>query len=165
MNKIKYIIILIFLGSALFSQVATPFNSLHERYWYYRTRLNNDFLMVGLDAGKSIPMGERNFGASGCDGGTVNGTASRALFGDELTLMGPYIGVLATEHYLLKKNHQSTDKVDFELFCALNALNRLDFTAESAFLGQNHLDGFMLKDDIDVDFLVNNYQHFNFINS
>jgi hypothetical protein len=31
----------------------------HQKYWYYKTRLNNDFVKVGLDAGESIPFNQR----------------------------------------------------------------------------------------------------------
>lgn len=166
MKKIKILIILIFLSSGLFSQLnphlSTPFNSLHERYWYYRTRLTNDFLMVGLGEGQSIPMAERNLFPGSCNGFQ----AGEGQWGDPLTLLAPYIGVLATEHFLLNQNHQSTDKVDFELFCALNALNRLDFFAEGHYVGGvNQLNGFMLQDDVKEDFLVKNYAHFNHFNN
>ncbi len=35
---------------------------LNDRYWYYRTRLRNDFMRVGLNHGCSIPMEERGDG-------------------------------------------------------------------------------------------------------
>lgn len=143
---------------------------LFKRYWYYKTRLNNDFLKVGLQKGESLPMPERNFQSLFNPNTSVIDFTHSALYGDELSTLGIYIGVLATEYHLLKGHGQSLDKIKYELFSALNAINRLDYYAESAFTdvngnpGPNVLNGFMLKDDIDKDFLVNNYAHFNYFN-
>lgn len=33
----------------------------HKKYGYYKTRLNNDFIKIGLDPGNSIPVNERAY--------------------------------------------------------------------------------------------------------
>ena len=34
---------------------------LHKKYWYYKTRFNNDFVSVGTNSGQSIPFNQRGF--------------------------------------------------------------------------------------------------------
>jgi hypothetical protein len=58
---------------------------------------------------------------------------------------------LATEYYLLKQNGQSTADVKYELYCALNSINRLDLAAEPFWGQSSELDGFILRDDIPND--------------
>ncbi len=49
-------------------------NDNHRKYWYYKSRLNNDFVKVGLNAGESIPAQQR-----GADNSTGTfGTQSNA---------------------------------------------------------------------------------------
>lgn len=33
----------------------------HKRYWYYRTRMINDFMKVGKEQGNCIVFAERNY--------------------------------------------------------------------------------------------------------
>ena len=168
----------------------------HAKYWYYRTRLRNDFMMVGPGQGMSIPMQERgyfylpytnttnpnytNFTSvpNGADGQT-------AKWGDSMGDLGYYIGVLATEYYLLSQNSQpqKTDSTLKELYYALWALNRMDMNADEVYnafctsktripipsgynfnplTSNSYLNGFSIRDDIDVGFVYSNYKHFNY---
>jgi len=68
----------------------------HRKYWYYRTRLVNDFLKVGTEQGDCIPFSERGFEYGG------NNIAGTMKCGDGTSKLGVYIGVLATEFKLLK---------------------------------------------------------------
>ncbi|MBK9286050.1 MAG: hypothetical protein IPM51_17275 [Sphingobacteriaceae bacterium] len=70
---------------------------LHKKYWYYKSRLNNDFLKVGLKSGESIPFGERGFNET-----TFDNYTNRLKAGDASAQLGCYIAVLATEYRLLK---------------------------------------------------------------
>ena len=134
----------------------------HRKYWYYRSKLVNDFLLVGIGNGMSIPFSERGLYYNG----STNTIAATMKCGDGTSKVGVYIGVLATEYRLLKNNGQNTDKVVHELACALNALNRLDVNAETFYSGGvPSLNGFLVRDDIPKDFLVNNYAHFNYYNN
>ena len=33
----------------------------HKKYWYYKSRFNNDFIKIGLNQGQSIPFNQRGF--------------------------------------------------------------------------------------------------------
>jgi hypothetical protein len=144
MNKhIKYIIILllgiIFSGQAILAQ--TP-QLNEEKYWDYRDRLRNEFMIgIGPDIGMSIPGNIRD---------TVHGILQ---FTDCTMAHGEYIAVLATEYKILTNNAAPTEQTVKELFYALYALNRLDYTAEVYFGGTASLNGFFMRDDIAEDSL------------
>src|SRR5713101_3670758 len=99
----------------------------HRKYWYYRTRLVNDFMLVGPDPGMSIPFNQRGLGY---DGNIAHTDHVAFKAGDGSAKLGVYIGVLATEYTLIRIHGQNTEKVIRELYYALNAFNRLDHTAE-----------------------------------
>ena len=128
-------LILFFAESLVYSQ---DYVTLHNRYWYYRTRLRNDFMKVGLSNGCSIPMEERGDGynpqstSPAFDFSDPN-SGEQGKWGDAMGELGYYIGVLATEYNLLSRNNQETDSVRYELYCALQALNRMDYYAEPYF--------------------------------
>jgi hypothetical protein len=115
-----------------------------EKYWKYRERLVSDFLVIGPDAGQSIPAGIRNL----YNGGALH-------FGDAPVYLGYYLGVLATEYRLLQENGQSTDASLTELYYALEAINRLDVKAEF-YWGKPNLNGekngFLIESDVPSDF-------------
>jgi hypothetical protein len=130
----------------------------HRKYWYYKSRLNNDFLRVGLDSGESIPFTTR--GTDNFSG--FSDLNPKLSVGDATSNLGYYIALLATEYYLLSQSilgfqsqkSLSLSKVKHELFCALNAVNRLDYEAEALFQsGTENLNGFFIRDDIPRPFL------------
>lgn len=152
--------------------------TLHNRYWYYRTRLRNDFMKVGLTNGCSIPMEERGDGYNPLNSNppfdfSNSNSGEQGKWGDAMGELGYYIGVLATEYNLLSRNNQETDSVRYELYCALQALNRMDYYAEPYFtqaianstnpqtFGAS-FNGFMLRDDVPINFIQNNMKHFNY---
>ncbi|HEV7231717.1 MAG TPA: hypothetical protein VGO45_10340 [Bacteroidia bacterium] len=115
-----------------------------SKYWHYRERLVHDFMVVGPDAGQSIPAGVRNL----WDGSGLH-------FGDAPVYLGYYIAVLATEYTLLHGNGQQTDRSLTELYYALEAVNRLDAAAEPLWGiqdAQQPLNGFLLECDVPADF-------------
>jgi hypothetical protein len=152
-------ILLCFILLTAFSRAQTD-ELNHRKYWYYKSRLNNDFVKVGLKAGESLPFNQRgqwiqDFNVENCE----------LKSGDATSTLGYYIALLATEYYLLSKNDQSTEKVRHELFCALNAVNRLDYTAEALWeAGRENLNGFFIRDDIPGSFVSDPdyYAHFNY---
>jgi hypothetical protein len=151
----QMLVLLLVLGTVPRLILAQNYNDYDaKKYWYYRTRLNNDFVKVGLNQGESLPIPERQYPSP-----------KEIKMGDETSTLGIYIGVLATEYALLKKNNQNTSKVCYELFCALNAINRMDMFAEGVWGGTGSLNGFILKDDVYASFLTDNYAHFNYYNS
>ncbi len=133
----------------------------HYKYWYYKSRLNNDFMKIGLGAGESMPFNQR-----GLDALNKYAVDSELKMGDGSATLGYYIAVLATEYKLLQANNQSTDLVKHELFCALNAVNRLDYKAEGLWqFGAENLNGFFIRDDVPSNLLFQNYEHFNYYNN
>ncbi len=161
----KYILKSNFIFVLLFSFCLNAQNDIlnFNKYWYYKTRFNNDFIKIGLLQGESVPFNER---------GDERTTGYPSLFdsntqlrtGDAIASIGMHIAFLATEYALLKNNNQKTDSVKHELFCALNALNRIDNFSEQWFPNGNTmpLNGFMIRDDMDNLFLYRNYDHFNY---
>jgi hypothetical protein len=143
---------------------------IHRKYWYYKSHLNNDFIKVGLGLGESIPFNEKITAHSNPAANLDLTDAPKLHAGDASARLGIYLSVLATEYRLLKNNNQDVTKVKHEIFCALNAINRLDRDAETYFDApspQNtpSLNGFFVRDDIRGNFVANNYKHFNYLNN
>lgn len=126
------------------------------KYRALRQRLVSDFVSVGPGQGQSQPAPERmdNLGLM--------------KWGDGTIALGFYLGVLATEHYILSHptrypgagNATDLDATRNELYNALLALERLDLQADAAFPSPCSttptLNGFFLRDDVPADF----YTHF-----
>lgn len=120
---------------------------LIRKYQNYRARLVADFLRVGEDQGHSLPADARK--------------TDSIHFGDATVFLGWYIGILATEHFLLLKGVLDSAVLNTcdtlrDLYFALKALERLMKKAPDAFeaLSQQHCDeaeGFFIRDDITVD--------------
>ena len=149
-------------------QAQTPDQNL-RKYWIYRERLKN-YVVVGDCQGCSIPASGRGWTNNWVPSAQVaNGTLS---YDDSGGRMGYYIAMLATEYKLLK-DHGQTNQLQntaLELYYALEALNRLDLTAEYWWrdyyqrLGpgapsypkddptKNDLNGFLISDDVAANF-------------
>lgn len=124
------------------------------KYYRLRQRLVTEFASVGPAQGQSQPAPERMDGQG------------RMKWGDGTIALGFYLGVLASEHYLLthpaafpgadggdpNRLAQTRD----ELYFALRALERLDNRADAAFdapcTTNPSLNGFFLRDDVPADF-------------
>lgn len=113
-----------------------------DKYWEYRDRLRNEFMIgIGPEMGQSLPA-------------SVRDTVSGILQWTDCTIAhGQYLAVLATEYSILESQGANADATVEELFYALNALNRLDYTAEPFFGGTPSLNGFFIRDDISMDSL------------
>ncbi len=157
--KIVLNTILVALSTLIYSKVSAQTDiENHYKYWYFKTRFNNDFIKIGLGDGESIPFNQR-----GAQAPNKYATNAELKAGDASATLGYYIGVLATEYKLLQANNQSTETVKHELFCALNAINRLDYKAEGLWqFGAENLNGFFIRDDVPSSLLFNNYSHFNY---
>lgn len=155
-SRIKYFC-LFFLICLIFSQ-----NDYinHRKYWYYKSRMLNDFMKVGLNQGDNLIFNERGLGCTTWN----NPSCNYFKIGDATSTLGHYLAILSTEYALLKLNNQPTDSVLYQLYCALYTLNRLDFTAEKI-LGCNSngiLNGFIARDDMPSNYVQNNFEHFNY---
>jgi uncharacterized protein (TIGR03382 family) len=124
-----------------------------DKYHSLRRRLVTEFVSVGPAQGQSQPAPERmdNLGLM--------------KWGDGTIALGFYLGVLATEHYILSQPTQfpgaassaaDIDATRDELYYALLALERLDRDADAAFpppcSSTPELNGFFLRDDVPADF-------------
>src|ERR1043166_8200624 len=92
---VVFLIMAIGLTKSAFGQ--TTDELVHRKYWYYKTRLDNDFIKVGLDSGESIPVHSR--GVSNATG--WNDVNPKMAMSDATSHLGYYIGLLGTEYYLL----------------------------------------------------------------
>lgn len=156
LNKGLFVFIMVF---KLFIGISQNDYTNIRKYWYFKSRLNNDFIKIGTGEGESIPLMQRGVNAS-----TFNHNSQTNLkVGDGTSILGYYIAQLALEYYLLKSNNQNTDSTVYELTCALYAINRLDIKAEDK-LGYSGglLNGFFIRDDVPCNFVQNNYAHFNY---
>ena len=128
-----------------------------DKYWSYRDRLVEQFMVVGSDQGMSMP-------AEHVD--TINGIMK---WGDNTIWLGWYIGVLSTEYSLLHDpfyaNEYTTDTARInqnlnELYHAINGLVRLDRVAEVDFEAPcdslpDVRNGFFIRDDVPHGFESN----------
>ena len=108
MKKIIIVLLLFAFVSPVFAQ--TEELNL-QKYWYYRYRLKQYFMVDGDGPGMSIPAKGRNR-----DGGFLNWQENPIID------LGHYIGVLATEHALLVAEEQETEETERELFVALSRI-------------------------------------------
>jgi hypothetical protein len=144
----------------------------HRRYWYYRTRLINDFLKIGGNQGDCIVFAERNIGSQ---------ASTQSFVGpDQIDITNQYLATLALEYKLLTRNNQSTQETIKEIYYLIKTLNRLDAFADIFWNGSPpvfdnlsgqpeniYLNGFMLREDMPKDYilpntLISNYKHYNY---
>jgi hypothetical protein len=125
-----------------------------EKYHRLRQRLVTEFTSVGPGQGESQPAPERM------------DSQARMKWGDGTIALGFYLGVLASEHYLLTHpaafpgadggDPTRLAETRDELYHALRALERLDNQADAAFpspcTANAALNGFFLRDDVPADF-------------
>ncbi|SHG73779.1 hypothetical protein SAMN04488109_1623 [Chryseolinea serpens] len=136
-----------------------------NRYWYYRYRLVDEFLIRGEESplncdvasGYSLPAGKT------WTTNQVNGQNIDMDWGDATSYLGWYIGVLATEYKLLTDNNQSTEATKRELYYAMKAYERLDTKAEhmfyphtSADCAPTNLNGLFVRDDVSEQLILQN---------
>lgn len=158
--------LLLFELGALLAQNATL---NHSKYWFYRTRLRNEFMAVGdpnqVPCGTALGM---NIPASSGYEGINDTTGGKKLiyadlhFGDGTSHLGNFMAVLATEYYLLiqsqKYTIQDIDNIKKELFWCMKTFERLDFEAEVMYYPHsgscaNGMNGFFVRDDVDTSII------------
>lgn len=99
------ILLLICFYFSSFSQISSDM----VKYWYYRNRLNNYFVVPGEKWGESQIIAIRNKIAAENDKGNNPSLCTNVDYGQHGKYTGLYLGVLATEYYLLNKNGQYED--------------------------------------------------------
>lgn len=161
---IFYINILTILG-----QNYIDHNKAHRKYWYYRTRLINDFTKLGTNQGESIIFAQRNYDYEDYDLEFAN------VGPDQIDLINMYLMTLALEYKILSRNNQDVKETLSEIYYLLYTINRLDLEAEQfwdnsppitggsdAINANGVLNGFMLREDLQENFILNNNKHFNY---
>lgn len=162
--------ILIFLGVILFSMIAPTIsfgqssnpnmNGWHAKYWFYRWRLRNDFMVMGEGPGQSLVADARN-----------KFRGQYMLWGDVMIMHGYYLTMLALEHKILQDKGRWEDlkNNERELYYAIKAFERLDYNSEtyySSVSGNNDdvfrvgdatlqpdVNGYFFRDDVPPTFL------------
>ncbi len=148
----RLLLLSLWLGSfCAFSQ-----SSNLVKYWKYRYRLDNEFLVKGQEdpckyyGGLSVPVSERN-------GKKVN----HIKFGDNMKDIGWYVGVLSTEYLLLSagKDYNAAQETLKDLYMAMKALERFDAKAEwqaspKAASSCSPLNGFLVRDETANEFFT-----------
>jgi hypothetical protein len=151
-------------GQEAISQVATE-EILRDRYWQYRERTRRHFVKIGKEDGESIPIIriEPEYEMLIIPADKVNlavpddqkweTVKGKIFFGDAGVDLGYYMGMLATEYAVLKKEGADLTAIKNELYYAINAFNRLDFNAELYFqTGSGNLNGFFIREDSPSEF-------------
>jgi hypothetical protein len=126
-----------------------------QKYWYYRNRLKY-FIVPGSSEGESQIAGIRNNWKKGMT--TIS-------WGQHGVHFGYYLGVLATEYYLLNVFNQDYSETLEELSLALNAyVEQMDKCEQKYYNLPDNFDGFFVRDNVTCDI---NYmsQHLEQINN
>ncbi|MEI6123415.1 MAG: hypothetical protein WCQ95_07275 [Bacteroidota bacterium] len=98
-NKVKMLLLFLFLLiDCAYTQNPHDDYINQQKYWYYRERLKY-FVEPSTEPGESQMAGLRN----------RNSNTSNINYGQHSIYFGYYLGVLATEYYLLHKNGQYAD--------------------------------------------------------
>lgn len=149
MRRIIYIGVFLLLASKIYSQCTVPAEQNLNKYWEYRERLKN-FIVPGDCMGCSMP--------------SQNRSSSELTYNDSPSFLGYYIGVLATEWYLLggatdtaSINQRQRDVA--ELYYAVKEVYTLDSLAKvsweywyRAATITGYRDGFLIRDNVPDNF-------------
>lgn len=167
MKNIKFVTIIILLLINLVNISAQKLTAEdHYKYWYYRYRLVNEFLIPGLAtqncvaSGLSIPAGAALHYKETDTHLKLRWTDNPA------SGLGYYIGILATELKLLYLYNQPYTNTQQELYYAMKAYERIDINCECLFDYPDNtaggLNGLFARDDVPVNFMKDNGGHTNF---
>ena len=155
-HKILFLIVFCINTQITFSQISTDL----MKYWFYRNRLKY-FVVPGSKIGESQIVCVRNKIIES-DQGYIDPGRENIDFGQHGKHNGLYIGVLATEYYLLEQNGQTADaaKTLSELNYALDAvITYWDSLAEPYWKHNNgspydgKYNGFFIRGNVPCDFL------------
>lgn len=152
-----------FTPTAGFGQSTNPnMHGWHAKYWFYRWRLRNDFMVMGEGPGQSLIAESRNL------------TRGQFMKWADATIMhGYYLTMLAIEHKILEDKGRTEDlkNNERELYYAIKAFERLDYVSETFYSSEPGFDeayrvgdatlppdvnGYFFRDDVPPTFLNTN---------
>lgn len=165
MKAILFLILFILGGTECFSQNENFFMKGElSKYWFYRWRLRNDFMVMGSEQGQSLLIDTRNPEAK-----------NLIKWGDATILHGYYLTMLATEHRILQPLGRFEDlkNNELELYYAIKAYERLDYNSETFYSSDpdpnkdvpwdvndtplpGSVNGYVYRDDVPPTFISNN---------
>jgi hypothetical protein len=155
------ILLTVFTPETSFSQMPNM-NGWHAKYWFYRWRLRNDFMVMGEGPGQSLVAESRNL------------TRGQFMKWADATIMhGYYLTMLAIEHKILEDKGRTEDlkNNERELYYAIKAFERLDYVSETFYSSEPGFDeafrvgdatlpadvnGYFFRDDVPPTFLNTN---------
>jgi len=160
----KLILVLFLLGANGWSVAQTQNMSGDlTKYWYYRWRLRNDFMVMGNGPGESLIAEQRN-----------TGRKDLVKWADASLMQGYYLSMLAIEHKILEDLGRFEDLLnnERELYFALKAFERLDYWTETIYSDEQpnnnnvgrrtgdmtqrgDINGYFYRDDVPPDFFAN----------
>ncbi|MEZ4889053.1 MAG: hypothetical protein R2779_00400 [Crocinitomicaceae bacterium] len=157
------LLILVLIGAESFSQNDFSMSGELSKYWFYRWRLRNDFMVMGSEQGQSLIIDSRN-----SDGFPI------AKWSDGTILHGYYLSMLASEHAILQAMNRTEDlkNNERELYFAIKAYERLDFNSETFYSNNpditknvgwdtsdapqsGSVNGYVYRDDVPPTFISN----------
>ena len=158
---ILYILILSFGVPILAQDAATNM----EKYWRYRKRYMNNFIIQSDDVGAcgcNIPMAEIQMTSSNATSAVGSGYIKYQLsLGDGNDGYRYYLEFLASEYYLLKQNGQDCSETIKDLYYVMLALLRIELCSEFIYaeysmgnpslhetISTPDINGFMLRSDL-----------------
>lgn len=173
-----FFLFFLFLFSDLKAQTLSREEILHDRYWSYKERFRKYFTIINDKAGGGLPFSDivmQNWLAvieADAQGNPLNtplhdiNTHGKLNVGGDVTAyMAEYLGILSSEYWLLKFDHQeSTDEfkaIQNELYFVINAIERLDKYASRYYTGNptDNIDGFFVRDDSPAKIVQTNYTY------
>ena len=146
MKSFKLTILFLFLLNISMSGQGIEHNL--EKYWYYKQRLEERFMVVSStnEQGTNKPLARIGY----------RWNSDFLFWGDGNGESQYYLGVLSTEYKLLKEYGQDYTNTLNKLAYALMAVDRIDKNAEKYWRGgsaqPSDLNGFFIRDDVDRDF-------------
>jgi hypothetical protein len=151
MKNIRLYTLFVLFFTSSFVSLGQDIQHNLEKYWYYRQRLKDKFMVVSAnnEQGTNIPMARIE--------NILYNKRTWIYWGDGNGETQYYLGVLATEYRLLKDYGQDYTETRNELVYALRALERIDLNAEKEWRDPKtsqtgDLNGFFIRDDVDSSF-------------
>ncbi|OFX50256.1 MAG: hypothetical protein A2046_12095 [Bacteroidetes bacterium GWA2_30_7] len=151
MKSIILALSLLIITSSIKSQ---NYDLNNKKYWLYRERLQ--YFVVN---------DKPEFEGVGCVASERNSWGTQTIaYGQHIINFGYYLGVLASEYALLKKQGINADSTENELENALKSYIRLDKCEKSERWGmsENKFDGFFMREDVPYNFLEKYSEKLNF---